>query len=265
MPTKLTLAFVPVGPGGNCRHKVKPYQSGRHSRDALKVAGCGSRPQLGSSFARVELAEALRRRHMVRSFSGRAVSDEDLLRVLAAARLTPSAGNTDGCDLVALVGREQTSKFWEATTTEPWRERSRRWPGLSRAPAVICVFVSPGAYLERYSEPDKREAGLGMLELEGEGEGEGEGQSAWPVPFWFFDGGAAVLAMLLAASDAGLGACFLGNFRGEAELRAALDVPAGHRYVGAVLVGEAGGVDPRSASLTRPRRDLHEAVHRGRW
>jgi nitroreductase len=209
----------------------------------------------------VELAEALRRRHMVRSFSGRAVSEENLRYVLAAAGQTPSAGNTDGCDLVALVGLEQTSKFWEATTTEPWRERSRRWRGLSRAPAVICVFVSPGAYLQRYSEADKREAGLGVPEPEPEG----EGRSAWPVPFWFFDAGGAVLAMLLAATDAGLGACFLGNFRGEAELCAALDVPPGHRYVGAVLVGEAGGEDPPSASLARRRRDLYEAVHRGNW
>jgi nitroreductase len=212
---------------------------------------------------------------MVRSFSGRPLSEDVLQYVLAAARKAPSAGNTDAWDAVVLAGSEQTSRFWDATTTESWRERSRRWPGLSRAPAVICVFTSPKAYLKRYEEPDKRPSGLGASELGDLGASElGDlsafdlqdlGASAWPVPFWFFDAGAAVLAMLLAATDVGLGACFLGNFRGEATLCTSLEVPSGHRYVGAVLVGEPGGEDPRSASLARPRRKVSEAVHTGHW
>ena len=89
--------------------------------------------------------------------------------------------------------------------------------------------------------------------------------ATWPVPYWFVDGGFAVMVMLLAAADAGLGACFLGNFRGEATLRDALGVPDDRRYVGAVLMGEPGGDDPPSASLARGRRRSSEVVHRGRW
>jgi nitroreductase len=85
------------------------------------------------------------------------------------------------------------------------------------------------------------------------------------VPYWFVDTGFAALLLLLGAVDAGLGACFLGNFRGERALAAALGVPDDRRYVGTVLLGEPAGDDPPSASLDRGRRQAEEVVHRGRW
>ncbi len=121
----------------------------------------------------------------------------------------------------------------------------------------MALFVDPEAYRARYREPDKRASDLGG--------GGGDGSEPWPVPYWFVDGGFAALVMLLAALDAGLGACFLGNFRGGDALRGALDVPDDRRYLGAVLMGEPGGDDPPSSSLARPRRDPGEVVHRGRW
>ena len=131
---------------------------------------------------------------------------------------------------------------------------------------VVALFVHPDAYLARYGEPDKASSGLGGTSRRGrraggergasagEGEGEGEGEGAWTVPYWFVDGGFAAMVLLLAAHDAGLGACFLGNFRGEPDLRTALGVPDDRRYIGAVLMGEPGDIDPPSPSLARGRR-----------
>ncbi|HEY5026407.1 MAG TPA: nitroreductase family protein [Acidimicrobiales bacterium] len=205
----------------------------------------------------MDLSDAVRRRRMVRSFSGRPVPAEVLDRALDLACRAPSAGNTGGWDAVVLAGPEQTSAFWDATTTDEWRARSRRWPGLRRAPVVVAIFVDQDAYRARYDEPDKAGSGLGAGAFEGDG--------AWPVPYWFVDGGFAVLVMLLAAEDVGLGACFLGNFRGEVALRQALGVPPDRRYLGAVLMGEPGGADPPSPSLARGRRRPSDVVHRGRW
>jgi len=87
---------------------------------------------------------------------------------------------------------------------------------------------------------------------------------SWQFTLAEFIGG-PVMIVLLAAADAGLGACFLGNFRGETALRRALGVPGDRRYVGAVLMGEPGGTDPPSPSLARGRRRRSEVVHRGRW
>jgi nitroreductase len=199
----------------------------------------------------MELHDAVRRRRMTRRFTGRPVDDAVMADVLAAARRAPTAGNTEGWALVVLQGPEQTARFWEATTTADWRRRSRRWPGLAPAPVVLTVFTSPARYRARYAEPDKRSSGLA--------------EGPWPVPFWFFDAGQVVLSLLLAATDAGVGSCFIGNFRGEEALRAALGVPGDWRYVGAVLLGEPAPGDTPSASLGRPWRTSATPVHFGTW
>jgi len=209
----------------------------------------------------MELSDAVHGRRMVRSFSGQPVPAEVLDRVLELACGAPSAGNTGGWDAVVLTGAEQTSVFWDATTTADWRARSRRWPGLSLAPVVMALFADPDAYRARYRLPDKASSGLGAPSQDASDE-DGD---PWPVPYWFVDGGMAVMVMLLAAADAGLGACFLGNFRGEPALRGALGVPDDRRYLGAVLMGQPGGSDPPSRSLARPRRQPLDVVHRGRW
>jgi nitroreductase len=203
----------------------------------------------------MELADVARARKMVRSFSTEPVRADVLDEVLDLACRAPSAGNTGGWDTVVMVGPDETAPFWDATTTADWRARSRRWAGLSRAPVIVALFVDPDAYRARYAEPDK----AGPEREPGRVDGE------WPVPYWFVDGGFAVMVMLLAAADAGLGACFLGNFRGEAALRSGLGVPDDRRYVGAVLMGEPSGDDPPSPSLARGRRRASEVVHRGRW
>ena len=201
----------------------------------------------------MELAEAIRRRRMVRSFSGAPPPPELLDALLGSALRAPSAGNSQGWDAVVLEGPEQTGVYWEATTTPEWRQGSPRWPGLRRAPVVLTVFSNPGAYVARYGEPDKLQSGLGSS------------PDVWPVPYWDTDAAMGVMVLLLAAVDAGLGACFLGNFRGEDDLKEALAVPGDRRYFGAVLVGQPGGEDPPSSSASRPRRGLEEVFHRGRW
>jgi nitroreductase len=203
----------------------------------------------------MELADIARGRKMVRSFSTEPVRADVLDEVLDLACRAPSAGNTGGWDTVVMVGPDETAPFWDATTTADWRARSRRWAGLSRAPVIVALFVDPDAYRARYAEPDKAGPEAEPGPVDGE----------WPVPYWFVDGGFAVMVMLLAVADAGLGACFLGNFRGEAALRSALGVPDDRRYVGAVLMGEPSGDDPPSPSLARGRRRASEVVHRGRW
>jgi nitroreductase len=199
----------------------------------------------------VELTEALRRRHMTRNFSGRPPGRVVVEALLAAAVRAPSAGNTQGREFVVLDGPDQTGVFWDATTDEAWRQRSRRYPGLSRAPVVVLPFADPAAYVERYRQPDK---------LPDDGT-----EVDWVVPYWYVDAAFAVMTLLLGATDAGVGAAFLGNFRGEEALRKALGVPAGLRWLGAVLLGEAAEPDPPSSSAGRARRTVGDSVHRGRW
>jgi hypothetical protein len=73
------------------------------------------------------------------------------------------------------------------------------------------------------------------------------------------------MAVLLGAVDAGLGACILGTFRGEAELAERLCVPEGWRLFAAVAMGKPDGNDHPSPSLTRNGPDHSERIHLGKW
>ena len=188
---------------------------------------------------------------MVRAYDGRAVDPAALERVLDAARRAPSAGNAQGMDLVVLAGPEETARYWDvALPAGPARE-GFRWQGLLAAPALVLPVVAPGAYAARYAEPDKAATGLRAVE-------------AWPVPYWFVDGGMAVDAMLLAAAEEGLGAVFFGLFEREQVVLDALGVPGDRRGLGVVALGHAAP-DEAGRSAGRPRRPLDDVVHRGGW
>ena len=199
----------------------------------------------------MELSEAVRRRRMTRNFQVTPLDRSVVDGLLGEALAAPSAGNTQGVEFVVLEGTEQTGRYWGATTDAAWRSRSRRFDGLSRAPVVVLPFADPDAYVERYAEPDKaRSDGAGV---------------DWVVPFWHVDASFAVMTLLLGATDRGLGAAFLGNFRGERALKDGLGVPTRMCWIGAVLLGRPALPDPPSSSASRPRRTVDETVHRGTW
>jgi len=199
----------------------------------------------------MELSQVVARRRMVRNFSDRPLPPGALDRVLANARRAPSAGFTQGWAFVVLEGREQTDLVWRLTLDADWRAR-RAHQGLENAPVIVLPLSHRQAYLDRYAEPDKAALGLGA-------------EDRWPVPYWDVDTAFATMLMLLTAVDEGIGALFFGLFSGEADLLAALGVPAGYRAIGAVALGWPAPDDPPSPSLRRGRRPSREVVHRGRW
>jgi nitroreductase len=202
----------------------------------------------------VELHDAIRRRAMVRSFSTEPVDPFVVDRLIGSALRSPTAGNTGGTAWVLLHGPEETAVYFDATTDADWRASYRDWiDGLQRAPVVLLAYTAPHLYVSRYAEPDKSGAGLG------------DGADRWPVPYWYGDAAFGVMAVLLGAVDAGLGACILGTFRGEDELGDRLGVPSGWRLFCAVVLGHPDDRDHRSASLDRLRPSVAERVHRGRW
>jgi nitroreductase len=199
----------------------------------------------------MELTDAVRRRHMVRTFTDEAVAPEVVDGLVDLARRAPSAGNSQGWAFVVLSGATETARYWDASLPAERRD-GFRWPGLVAAPVLVVALVRPDAWVERYAEPDKVATGLGGA------------QGEWPVPFWWVDGGMAVEHLLLGAVAAGLGACFFGLFDHEAAVLAALGVPSGWRAVGTVAIGHPSpGESGRSAG--RGRRELDDVLHRGGW
>lgn len=200
-----------------------------------------------------ELADVVRRRRMTRAFARDPLPDGTIEHLVDLAARAPSAGKTQGWHLVVLEG-VATADFWDVTLP-PDRRATFRWQGLLDAPAILLPFADPAAYVARYREPDKARTGLG------------DGVAAWPAPYWTIDASMAVMTLLLAAEDIGLGALFFGVFHDEDALRSRLGVPDGLELLGAVALGRpaADGADQRGRSAGRARRAPTEIIHRGGW
>lgn len=199
----------------------------------------------------MDLIDAVSRRRMVRRFDpDRDVPLDSVRRLVELAQRAPSAGHTQGWDVLALTDPRDRARFWEVT-----RERSGEpdaWlRGVSAAPVLLVMLADPTAYLDRYAEPDKGWTDRSL--------------DRWPIPYWDTDTAMAAMIVLLGAVDSGLGALFFGvpAARHE-ELKTAYAVPPGRRIVGVIALGhEAQRV--KSPSLKRGRRPLGDVLHLGRF
>ena len=199
----------------------------------------------------MKFTDLVRTRRMTRAFLPDPIGDEVLHSLIDLALRAPSAGKTQGTHFVVLAGHE-VAEFWNDTLPVSKREIFR-WKQLLDAPVIILPFVDPLAYVERYAEPDKVATGLG------------EGIHAWPTPYWTVDGSFAVMTLLLAAHDVGLGALFFAVFNGEQQLRNRLGVPEHMQLLGAVAIGNAVRSSEKGRSAARPRVPIETALHQSRW
>lgn len=194
----------------------------------------------------MEFTDVVRRRRMVRNYLPDPIGDDSLDRIVEAGVRAPSAGFTQGQSFVVVTSAERRQRIADLAGESHYVEQGFD-PWISRAPAHIVVCVSEEAYHRRYQEPDKTDA-------------DGK-ETEWPVPYWWVDAGASMMAILLAAVNEGLAAGFLGaqSFEGLAEF---LELPPDVMPIGVVTIGHPAP-DRRSSSLRRGRRP--GVVHRERW
>lgn len=190
----------------------------------------------------MDFGEVLRRRRMVRRFTGDAITPNQAKRIAAAALRAPTAGNAQGITVVSVTRPDRIAEMARACGEERYVERGFD-PWLSTAGQHIALCVEPDRYRERYAEPDKDEA---VLEA---------------IPWWWVDAGAALMAMLLAAVDEGLAAGFHGG-HGADRVRDVIGIPDNVLLVGVIAIGHPAS-DRRSSSLERPRRE--DAVRYDQW
>ena len=197
-------------------------------------------------------AEVVRRRRMVRSFTDQPVDPAEVRDLIRSAQRAPSAGNTASLRYLVLDEPATVARYWD-TTLSGERRSGFRWSVHLDAPVLIVPCCSAQSYVRRYAETDKAATSLG------------EGASAWRVPYWYVDGGAAVMTLLLAAVDAGLGALFFGQFDHTDAVKRSFSIPDEYEPLGTVAVGHPTGDDAAGRSAARPRPTVDEVIHRGAW
>jgi nitroreductase len=167
--------------------------------------------------------DAIRARRNVRAFSDRPIDARDLERVLEAGWLAPSANNRQHRDFVVSTDRSQLEHL-----SEVWQ--SARHVATSAATVVVVIPTSSDA---RTRELDQ------------------------------FDAGQAVMAMMIEASDQGIGSGHA-SVGDQALARKILRLPEDREC--ACMVAFGYPADRPLTPLKRPnRRPFDEVVHRGKW
>ena len=189
---------------------------------------------------------------MIRHYQPEPVDSDMLERIMSTVRRAPSAGFSQGQRLLVVTEPELLRKLAEPEGTAELPEGAEPWAGS--AAAQIFVMTREADYHERYQKEDKLDQGA---EIE------------WPVPFWYFDAGAAAMLVLLAAIDEGL-ACGIYGVFGEHEdlLRELLKIPPELTIVAGITIGWPApdpGWSKLTSRATQRRRSLDELVHWQTW
>ena len=187
---------------------------------------------------------------MTRRFSERRIEAGLLADVLGAARFAPSAGFSQGVELLALADPARRERFWELASEASWRRDGADAPGLLAAPVIVLPLADPLAYTSRYAQPDKAASSLSGLD-----------EREWPVPYWLVDASFAAMLVLLAAGDAGLGGLFFQLHGQPAALLEGLGVPVGRVTIGALALGYPDPAQPLGSASHPPRRARGNLVH----
>ena len=196
----------------------------------------------------MDFAQVVGRRRMVRRYREQPVDPPAVDRIARTALRGPSAGFSQGVRLVVVTEAGRRRAIADVCGESDHVARGRD-PWLSVAPVHIVLCVRPDDYRERYAEPDKAASAR---------------PDEWNVPFWWVDAGAALMLLLLAAVDEGLGAGVL-QIADPDGLRHLLQIPRDVDPVALVTLGHAADDPGSRGSASRGRRPTSETIHVDRF
>ncbi|WP_298345619.1 nitroreductase family protein [Ferrimicrobium sp.] len=200
----------------------------------------------------MEFDAVLRRRRMHRSFTEEPVHIEEVNALCEAALRAPSAGFTQGTELVIVRDPQRIRTILELITTQDWLTNAVNHQGLRHSQVLIFPIINQQAYLARYAEPDKAQSGMAT-------------EDGWPQPYWLVDASFATMQLLLKVVDLGLGASFMGIYYGAEELRTLLALPDGHHPLGILCIGHPSNSRLTGSPSRRQRRAAETLMHFEQW
>ena len=146
----------------------------------------------------MDVFEAVRTRRSIRKYQDTPVETEKLVKILEAARLSPSANNNQPWHFIAVTDETARKKLLPAYTSE--------W--FVNAPLIIVACATPSKSWFRQDGED----------------------------YWKVDVAIAMQTMVLVAHELGLGTCWIAAFK-ENKVKEALGIPEEVRVVAMTPVG----------------------------
>jgi len=172
----------------------------------------------------VEVLEIIKERRSIRKYKTKPVENEKINKVLEAARLAPSANNQQPWHFILVTKPEAKESLRAAFKPE------RQW--LMQAPAIIVACADPKKAWKR-----------------------NDGEEYWKV-----DAAIAMQNLVLAATELGLGTCWIAVFN-EKAVKKALNMP---KHIRVVAMTPLGYPDEDKGPVT-DRKTLNEIVHFEKW
>jgi len=173
----------------------------------------------------MQYVEVVRSRKSVREFADRPVEQEKLDYVLECARLAPSWANKQCWDFV-VVSEPALLERVVAASPNKW---------LADAPTIIVCCGTPTR------SGSKRD-----------------------IPYWAADVAIATEQLVLAATDIGLGTCWVGIFD-QGAVRVALDIPFDVQILALAPLGYPAENRAPRPDVSHGRRALDEIAHWNGW
>jgi nitroreductase len=169
----------------------------------------------------LDVFKAIKTRRSIRAFTDQRVTNEEVQKLIEAARWAPSAGNIQPWGFIIVRDPQVKHGLCEAALNQTF---------IEEAPVVIVVCANPMQSSKGYGS---RGTDLYCIQ----------------------DTAAATQNILLAAHALGLAACWVGAFN-EEEAKKVLAVPDELRPIAIVPVGH-----PAEKPRARPRKQLNEIMH----
>ncbi|MEM2913095.1 MAG: nitroreductase family protein [Candidatus Bathyarchaeia archaeon] len=169
----------------------------------------------------LDIFNLFKSRRSIRSFTSEDITNEDLEKILEAARWAPSAGNIQPWEFIIIRKPETKREIAKAALNQTF---------IEEAPVVIVVCANEARSSWTYGS---RGANLYCIQ----------------------DTAAAIENILLATCALDLGACWVGAFY-EDEVRRILKIPRGLRPVAIIPMGH-----PAEKPSPPHKRALREMVH----
>jgi nitroreductase len=173
--------------------------------------------------------DIVRQRRSVRKYSDKPVSRADIEKCLEAARLAPSAQNSQPWNFIIISGRARVEEFGKKVFTGIYSPTS-----FARKASAIVVMLSRPGFITNVV-----------------------GKQIQDIPFWLLDMGIAGEHLVLQAQELGIGTCWIGWFDGKA-VKKHLSLPPGLKVAGLIAMGYP---EQKSESGNRKRRTLKDIVY----
>jgi len=170
----------------------------------------------------LSILEVLKKRRSIRKYQTRAVENDKVIKVLEAARLGPSADNLQPCHFIIITDEEMHERL-RASYNAEW---------FVHAPVIIVCCANPRGSWRRK-----------------------DGEEYWKV-----DAAIAMQNLILAATEEGLGTCWITNFD-EKAAKKALNIPKEIRVVAMTPLGYPA----EEKALVTDRKPLDTLVHYDKW